>query len=163
PLLEQPDETAEPNMDEKAPGEASMEAENTEPPPPDSAPVADKAEEVKVDGDSQPGEIDWEAYLNSYQFNEQTTPSNKGNVATDECTLRHIQHLEPKGCGARDLQECLLIQVAALKDPAAPLLGTIIKKHMKHLESKNLPAIAKELKTTLEEIIKAVKLVPKLD
>src|SRR5207302_11406249 len=34
---------------------------------------------------------------------------------------------------------------------------------MKHLESKNLPAIAKELKLTLEEVVKAVKLLSKLD
>jgi len=32
PLLEQPDETADGNIDEKAPGEASLEAENTETP-----------------------------------------------------------------------------------------------------------------------------------
>jgi hypothetical protein len=38
----------------------------------------DNAQEVKpADG---PGEIDWDAYLNSYQFNEPTTASNKGNV-----------------------------------------------------------------------------------
>ena len=29
-------------------------------------------------------EIDWDAYLNSYQFNEPSTASNKGNVATDD-------------------------------------------------------------------------------
>ena len=31
-----------------------------------------------------PPEIDWDAYLNSYQFNEPTTASNKGNVATED-------------------------------------------------------------------------------
>src|SRR5436309_2537818 len=81
PLLEQPDETVESDMDEKAPGEASLEAENAEVPV-DSAPVSDQAQEVKVD--DHPAEIDWEAYLNSYQFNEPTTASNKGNVATDD-------------------------------------------------------------------------------
>ena len=34
---------------------------------------------------------------------------------------------------------------------------------MKYLESKNLPAIAKELKVTLEEVVEAAKLLPKLD
>ncbi len=38
---------------------------------------------MKGDSDG-PGEIDWEQYLNSYQFNEPTTASNKGNVATDD-------------------------------------------------------------------------------
>src|SRR6476619_5920996 len=62
PLLEQPDETVEPNMDEKAAGEASLEADNAEAPP-DSAPVSENAQEVKAD-EAGPAEIDWEAYLN---------------------------------------------------------------------------------------------------
>ena len=234
PLLEQPDETLDVDMADKAPGEASHEAENTEAPQHEAPPPEGAAAEVK--GTDEPPEIDWEAYLNSYQFNEQTTASNKGNVATDdlpsfeanlvkkedlfdhlcaqlgmlklndaerrigmlivgnldedgylklpefegdplihlaneadvsiqvaERTLRRIQNLDPRGCGSRDLQECLLIQCACLKEPAAQLLATIIKRHMKLLESKNLPAIAKELKITLEEVVCAAKLVPKLD
>jgi len=234
PLLEQPDETLDVDMADKAPGEASHEAENTEAPQHEAPPPEGAAAEVK--GTDEPPEIDWEAYLNSYQFNEQTTASNKGNVATDdlpsfeanlvkkedlfdhlsaqlgmlklndaerrigmlivgnldedgylklpefegdplihlaneadvsiqvaERTLRRIQNLDPRGCGSRDLQECLLIQCACLKEPASQLLATIIKRHMKLLESKNLPAIAKELKITLEEVVCAAKLVPKLD
>jgi RNA polymerase sigma-54 factor len=234
PLLEQPDET-EDNLAEKAPGEASLEAANLEVPNGVEPPTPETAPELKVDGDGPP-EIDWEAYLNSYQFVEQSTPSNRGNVDTEdlpsieanlvkredlvqhlmeqirllklndaerriatliignldddgylkladhegdplielsneadvpmqvaEKTLRRIQHLEPRGCGARDLQECLLIQVSCLQEPSAPLLGMLIKKYMKHLESKNLPAIAKELRLPMEEIVEAVKLLDKLD
>src|SRR3954464_10548939 len=83
PLLEQPEESAEGDMSEKAPGEASLEAENLEPPVGLEAPQPEVAQEVKADGEAPP-EIDWEAYLNSYQFNEQSTASNKGNVATDD-------------------------------------------------------------------------------
>ncbi|MBX7100931.1 MAG: RNA polymerase factor sigma-54 [Myxococcaceae bacterium] len=84
-------------------------------------------------------------------------------VSVAERTLRKIQSLEPKGCGARDLQECLLIQCSALKDPQAALLGTMLKKHLKLLESKNLPAIARDLKLTLDEVVNASKLLTKLD
>src|SRR6218665_46887 len=235
PLLEQPDETPFGDLSDKEPGEASHEGANTEIPRDLGARPPDTATEFKADKDGPP-EIDWEAYLNSYQFNEPTTASNKGNEATDdmpsfeanmvekedladhlqeqlgtlrlneaerrigmlilgnldydgylkledvegdplirlaneadvsmslaERTLRRIQNLEPKGCAARDLHECLLIQVAALRDRHAPLLGLIIKRHMKYLESKNLPAIAKDLKVTLEEVVEASKLLPKLD
>src|SRR5690349_2982142 len=79
PLLEQPDETLEGDMSEKAPGEASLEAENLEAPANLDLPMPERAAEVQADGN--PGEIDWEAYLNSYQFNEQSTASNRGNVA----------------------------------------------------------------------------------
>jgi len=232
PLLEQPDEV-QGDLSEKAPGEASLEAENLEPAPAADAPVPEKAQEVK--GDEAP-EIDWDAYINSYQFNEPTTASNRGNVDLDdlpsfeanlvkkedlhghlmaqlgmlklneaerrvgaliignldddgylkldeyegdplihlaneadvpvavaERTLRRLQQLDPKGCAARDLQECLLIQVSALRDASAGLLGVMIKKYMKLLESKNLPAIAKDLRLPLEEVVNAAKLLPKLD
>jgi RNA polymerase sigma-54 factor len=221
PLLEQPDEQAPLDVAEKEPGEASLEAANIEVPRDQEASmVGDSTPEFKGDADNPP-EIDWEAYLNSYQFQEQSTASNKGNVATEdmpsfeanlvkkedlvdhlqaqlgmlkldddgylklpdvegdplirlcneadvpmhvaERTLRRIQNLDPKGCGARDLQECLLIQVQALKERHASLLGLMIKKYMKYLESKNLPAIAKELKITLDEVVQAAKLLPKLD
>jgi len=235
PLLEQPDETTEGNLDEKAPGEASLEAANAEPPTTEAleAKVPEKAEEVKGEG---PAEIDWDAYFNSYQFNEPTTPSNNNNVATEdlpsfeanlvekedlarhleaqlgflklndaerriaslilynldddgylkladvegdplirlaneadvpiglgERTLRKIHQLEPKGCGARDLQECLLIQAAALKDARAALLSIMLKRYLKLLESKNLPAIARELKINLQDVVEASKLLAKLD
>ncbi|HEX8538028.1 MAG TPA: RNA polymerase factor sigma-54, partial [Cystobacter sp.] len=235
PLLEQPDETPFGDLSDKEPGEASMEAANTEIPRDMEPRTPDTATEFKADKDGPP-EIDWEAYLNSYQFNEPTTASNKGNVATDdmpsfeanmvekedlvdhlqeqlgtlrlneaerrvgmlilgnldhdgylkledvegdplirlaneadvpmsvaERTLRRIQNLEPRGCAARDLQECLLIQVAALKEKHAPLLGLILQRHMKYQESKNLPEIAKDLKVSLEEVVEASKLLPRLD
>ncbi|MGZ6130808.1 MAG: RNA polymerase factor sigma-54, partial [Myxococcaceae bacterium] len=235
PLIEQPDETADGNIDEKAPGEASLEAANAEGPSTEAleAKVPERAEEVKGEG---PAEIDWDAYFNSYQFNEPTTASNKNNVATEdlpsfeanlveredlsrhletqlgflklndaeirvaslilgnldddgylklpdvegdplirlaaeadvsvvlaERTLRKIHQLDPKGCGARDLQECLLIQAAALKDNRSQLLSLILKRHLKLLESKNLPAIAREMKLTLAEVVDASKLLAKLD
>src|SRR3954467_12945305 len=65
PLLEQPEETVEGDMSDKAPGEASLEAENLESPPTEELRPLDKMEEVKA-GDTNPQEIDWEAYLNSY-------------------------------------------------------------------------------------------------
>jgi RNA polymerase sigma-54 factor len=233
PLLETPDEV-DGDLSDKAPGEASLEAGNLEAPNIADAPVSDNAQEVKPE--NAPAEIDWDAYLNSYQFNEPTTASNKGNVDLEDlpsfeanmvkkedlfdrlfdqlsglrmndaerriaeliignldddgylkladvegdplirlCNeadvpmavgtkmLRKIQHLDPVGCASRDLVECLLIQVQAMKDPSSQLLMTMIKKHMKLLESKNLPAIARDLKVSMDEVIAASKLLAKLD
>src|SRR6202171_291941 len=56
PMLEQPDEPVEANMSDKAPGEASLEAETTETPEPGPA-APDGAAEVKGDGEGPP-EID---------------------------------------------------------------------------------------------------------
>ena len=82
PLLEQPDEV-EDTLAEKSIGEASLEAATAEAAPETEARVPETAAEIKVDGDGPP-EIDWEAYLNSYQFTDQTTTSNRGSQMGDE-------------------------------------------------------------------------------
>src|SRR3954463_15767065 len=54
PLLEQPDETMDGDPADKAPGEASLEAENLEAPPPNELRTSDQATEVKGDGEAPP-------------------------------------------------------------------------------------------------------------
>src|SRR5687767_2244031 len=110
PLLEQPDETVEGDMSDKAPGEASLEAANAEAPPGTVDKVSDNAVEVKVEEGTAPGEIDWDAYLNSYQFNEPTTPSNKGNIDTDD-----LPSFEANLVRKEDLFEHLTVQLGMLK------------------------------------------------
>jgi RNA polymerase sigma-54 factor len=83
-------------------------------------------------------------------------------VPLAEAVLRRIQELDPVGVAARDLQECLLIQCRHLKVEHT-LVGAIIKRHLKNLESKNLPAIAKDLKVPLGDVVEAVKVISSLD
>jgi len=85
--------------------------------------------------------------------------------------LRRIQHYEPVGCGARDLRECLEIQARAWIKKAAGdpseadgnLVLFILRNHMKLLESKNYPALARELKVSLEEVVAAVRVITSFD
>jgi len=78
------------------------------------------------------------------------------SIVCAEKVLKRIQQFDPVGVAARDLQECLLIQARLLSGEEG-IVGAIIKRHLKLLESKNLPAIAKELHVSLEEVIVAVK------
>jgi RNA polymerase sigma-54 factor len=74
-----------------------------------------------------------------------------------------IQDLEPVGVGARDLQECLLIQIKA-KDRTDPVLSRaymILRHHFEEFTKKHYDKIEKrlditedELKESFEEIIK---------
>ncbi|MCL2012357.1 MAG: RNA polymerase factor sigma-54 [Cystobacterineae bacterium] len=80
-----------------------------------------------------------------------------------ERVLQHIQRLEPLGCAARDLQECLLLQLKTQPSAQTRLLSTIIKRHLKLLESTNLPAIAKEMKVPLAQIVECSKLLKTLN
>jgi RNA polymerase sigma-54 factor len=94
--------------------------------------------------------------------------------------LRRIQHYDPPGCGARDLQECLVIQANAWLqkahgDPSEAdgevvlnILRQVRKRtpegaveigFMKELEAKNYPAIGRELGISLQEVVAAVKVI----
>ena len=78
-----------------------------------------------------------------------------------ECVLREMQEWEPVGVCARSLQECLRVQaeVYGYDD----LEVEIINKHLHNLEKHNYPAIARDLKITLEEVYEAVKQIQKLE
>jgi RNA polymerase sigma-54 factor len=201
---------------------------------------AEKAQEVK--GEDGANEIDWDQYLDHYQLQGHTAPSNRnlsdeelpgyeatltrktdlfghlswqlrltnltpeeepvamliiGNLDEDgyfkmppvegesedaaprdplvrvafeagvglelaERVLRRVQALEPLGVAARDLRECLMIQVRQL-NADTPEIVAIIERHLKHLESKNYTAIAKDLKVSIDEVVKAVKVISRLE
>jgi RNA polymerase sigma-54 factor len=106
------------------------------------------------------GNIDDDGYLQisvEELANELNIPD-----ADVEQTLKKIQEFEPAGVGARNLQECLLIQVE-LKRLASPLLRPIIEHYLKHLENRNYAVIAKDLKVSLEEVALAVECLSQLD
>jgi RNA polymerase sigma-54 factor len=83
-------------------------------------------------------------------------------VELAETVLKKVQSLDPVGVAARDLRECLLIQVRHL-NADTPEIVAIIDRHLKHLESKNYAAIAKDLKIPIEEVVKAVKVISRLE
>ena len=76
--------------------------------------------------------------------------------------LSLIQTFDPIGVGASNLCECLLIQAKHfnLNDT---IVTEIITNHLNHLENKNYKAIAKALKTDLENIIAAVNVIKSLN
>jgi len=201
---------------------------------------AEKAQEVK--GEEGANEIDWDQYLDHYQLQGHTAPSNRGlsddelpgyeatltrkedltdhlewqlrlssftdderrvamliigNLDNDgyfkmpavegedaetatsdplvrvsfeagvgiefaENVLHKVQQLDPIGVAARDLRECLLLQVEHI-NADTPEIVAIIERHLKHLESKNYQAIAKDLKISIEEVVKAVKVISHLE
>ncbi len=79
-----------------------------------------------------------------------------------EKVLAIIQGFDPTGVAARDLKECLLIQISAL-GPPDPLVCAIIEDHLPHLANKNFQAIAKELTVSLEEVFRACAVISQLN
>jgi len=62
---------------------------------------------------------------------------------TVDKVLRIVQGFEPEGVGARDLKECLLIQIREYNFENQALQEILIKAVDKHLEDLNLPNFAK--------------------
>ena len=82
----------------------------------------------------------------------------------EEClkVLTLIQALEPVGVGARDLRECLLIQLEA-RGEKDTLAWKIIHDHFDHLVNRRFPEIARHLKVTPEEVQVAADVVATLN
>jgi RNA polymerase sigma-54 factor len=230
PILEEAGEEEEGRADAASPAEQKL--ESLEP----AAKTAEKVEEVK--GEEGANEIDWDQYLDHYQLQGHTAPSNRnlgeeelpgyestltrtgdlfdhlswqirlsrftpeeeqvamliiGNLDADgyfkmpqvdgeadedavrdplvrvafeagvgiefaEKVLRKVQALDPSGVAARDLRECLLLQARHL-NADLPEVVAIIERHLRHLESKNYAAIAKDLKIPIEQVVEAVKVI----
>jgi RNA polymerase sigma-54 factor len=72
-----------------------------------------------------------------------------------EKVLHRIQHFDPVGIGARNLQECLLIQLED-KEPRYELAVEIIKNHFDDFTNKRFEKIAKKLEVDLETIKEVV-------
>ena len=74
-------------------------------------------------------------------------------ISMDEAqeTLAMIQELEPAGVGARDLKECLLLQIDA-KTPYRDVLITLITSHLEDLSQNRLPVIQRKTGYSLETI-----------
>lgn len=92
-----------------------------------------------------------------------------------EGVLSHIHTFDPAGVAARDLRECLLIQLGHLdQDPmdrsgglSRGLRGSVVEEivanHLKDLEKKQYAKIAKALGTTVESVFQATKVIEALE
>jgi len=85
-----------------------------------------------------------------------------GDVKIAEEALAYVQKLDPPGVGARDLQECLLLQLGPLK-----LKGTLVENILvdgfKELEGKKYKQLALKFKMSLDDIFAAVKIIEGLE
>ncbi len=74
-----------------------------------------------------------------------------------ERILLVIQEFEPVGVGARDLQECLLLQIRALDPtPARELAETILQDHFQEFTKKHYQKITTKLEITEKQLKEAV-------
>ena len=65
--------------------------------------------------------------------------------------LEVVQSLEPRGVGARDLAECLLLQVSPA-DPDYPALKALLTSHWDDVLKNRVPRLARALKVSVDEV-----------
>jgi RNA polymerase sigma-54 factor len=79
-----------------------------------------------------------------------------------ETVLKIIQHFEPVGIAARNLQECLLIQLEE-KEPRNELAIEIVKNQFDDFTNKRFEKITKKFNLSLEQIKEALDEITKLN
>ncbi len=92
------------------------------------------------------GSIDEQGYLRSHLADLATA----GNVSVKEMEkiLEFVQSFDPPGIAARDLKECLLLQLKA-KGKSKSLSAELIRSHLKEIGQNKLPQVARKMKISM--------------
>jgi RNA polymerase sigma-54 factor len=106
------------------------------------------------------GNLDDNGYLKTPL--EEVAQSVNASPEDTEKALHIVQHLDPIGVGARDLKECLLIQVHHYGFAGTPV-ETMVQEHLELLRNHNYQELAKRLKSTLPEVQKWVESIKHFD
>ena len=106
------------------------------------------------------GNLDENGYLTAPL--EEIAAAGECTVQELEPALKVVQSLDPSGVGARDVRECLLIQLDG-RNGRGGLAWSIVESHLKLVESKQLKELARLLGRPLDHIHTAVQVIHSLD
>ena len=134
--------------------------------------LSSEDEEEKAIGHMLIGNLDEDGYLRTSI--EEIAEEARVSVARVDSVLSLIQTFDPIGVAARDLQECLLIQLRHLHNPVGngyvrdgsrqeSLLELIVKGHLPDLQKKRYSIVAKAVGRSVEEIVEAVHIIEGLE
>ncbi|WP_261300679.1 RNA polymerase factor sigma-54 [Paenibacillus andongensis] len=86
----------------------------------------------------------------------------KVDLIQAELALRILQGFEPAGIGARNLRECLLLQVQSLSQ-CFPLVSLLIRSHLKDVADYRIHKLSKILQVSAQEIQAAIEVIKGLN
>jgi len=93
---------------------------------------------------------------------EEAAAASGASPAEVEAVLAVVQVMDPVGAAARDLRECLLVQLRALGSPN-PLASRLVADHLERLGVDTPAQIASRLGVKKEEVEEALALIRHLD
>jgi len=117
-------------------------------------------EQVKEIGRAIIGNLDDDGYLVASV--EEIAAMGEWPVADVEKALQHVQTFDPIGVAARDLQECLWLQIRHLGLEGTPS-EKIVTEHLRLLQNHQVPEIARKLGMPLEELRQYIEIIRNLD
>ena len=106
------------------------------------------------------GNIDEDGYLRA--SNDEIMSSGGFTAEEVETAVGAVQSLDPIGVGARDLRECLLLQLQFL-ELDEPLVETIVRDHWDEFMQRKFVPLAKTLGIDLKTLESIVELIKHLD
>src|SRR6476469_1455092 len=117
-------------------------------------------ERLKEIGGAILGNLDDDGYLVASV--EEIAAMGEWPVADVERALQHVQTFDPIGVAARDLQECLWLQLRHLALEGAPT-EKIVTEHLRLLQNHQVPEIARKLGISLDDLKEHVEIIRNLD
>ncbi len=116
--------------------------------------------EIKAAAELIVGTLDKRGYLD---ISLEMLAEESGLAGPHLCeALKWVQSCEPVGVGARDLKECLLLQLSA-NDDETRLARRIVESHIESVAQGRIEAIAEYIDAELEEVQDAVRLIRSLN
>jgi RNA polymerase sigma-54 factor len=121
------------------------------------------------------GNLNEDGYLLAADENGKEIPISLEEIAESgehaledvEKALAIVQRFDPPGVGARDLRECLLIQLRVLDDEGNieedSIAVDIVRDHLDKIKNKQYREIAKAIGKPYEDVMAAVELIKALD
>jgi len=94
--------------------------------------------------------------------NEEMAAQGGWSEETVERARAIVMRLEPVGCGARDVRECLLAQLDA-RGETERLATQLIRDHLEELQQHKLPHLSKQIGVDLETLAAELQFIRSLD
>jgi len=117
-------------------------------------------DKIRVVAEMVIGNIDEDGYLKATE--EEIAKMSETDIESVKKAIEVVQGFDPAGVGARNLKECLILQIRAL-ELENTIIKSVIEEYLDDIKKKKYEHIARKLAISIDEVIKAVKIIEKLE
>jgi RNA polymerase sigma-54 factor len=118
------------------------------------------SDQIRNAAESIIGNLNEDGYLSASL--EEIASAGEHPMEQVEEALRVVQSLDPAGVGARNLRECLLLQIESINGKGG-VAWTIVSNHLRLMETRQYKEIAKQIGRPMEHVEIAVRMIQHLN